>query len=101
MYQLHPGTGEILWDDNLGTLLDVGALPMHSVRHVLDRVHPEDRDKLERHWSADVGTRASSLVFRIDKGNGEWLTLYDHSPGALRDATGQVIVGNWQASRYS
>ena len=101
MYQLHPGTGEILWDDNLATLLDVGVQPMNTVQHVLNRVHPEDRDKLERHWSADVGLRASSLAFRIDKGNGDWLTLYDQSPGALRDATGQVIVGNWQTSRYS
>lgn len=101
MYQLHPGTGEILWDDNLATLLDVSALPLDTVRQVLARVHPEDRDQLARHWSMDVGTRASSLAFRIDKGNGDWLTLYDQSPGALRDATGQVIVGNWQPSRYS
>lgn len=101
MYQLHPGTGEILWDDNLETLLDVGALPLGTVQQVLERVHPDDRDKLERHWSPDTHTRAALLAFRIDKGNGDWLTLYDQSPGTLRDAQGQVIVGNWQASRYS
>lgn len=101
MYQLHPGTGEILWDDNLETLLDVGAAPLHTVQQVLERVHPEDRDSLKRHWSPETHTRAASLAFRIDKGNGEWLTLYDQSPGALRDAHGQVIVGNWQSGRYA
>lgn len=101
MYQLHPGTGEILWDDNLQTLLDVSAQPLRTVQQVLERVHPEDRDRLKRHWSPETHTRAASLAFRIDKGNGEWLTLYDQSPGALRDAHGQVIVGNWQSGRYS
>ena len=101
MYQLHPGTGEILWDDNLETLLDVSAQPLRTVQQVLERVHPEDRDRLKRHWSPETHTRAASLAFRIDKGNGEWLTLYDQSPGALRDAHGQVIVGNWQSGRYS
>ncbi|WP_158267397.1 MASE1 domain-containing protein [Pseudomonas aylmerensis] len=100
MYQLHPGTGEILWDDNLATLLDVSTLPLGTVQQVLERVHPEDRDKLKRHWTPATHARAASLAFRIDKGNGDWLTLYDQSPGALRDAHGQVIVGNWQPSRY-
>lgn len=100
MYQLHPGTGEILWDDNLATLLDVSTLPLGTVQQVLERVHPEDRDQLKRHWTPATHARAASLAFRIDKGNGDWLTLYDQSPGALRDAHGQVIVGNWQPSRY-
>ena len=51
--------------------------------------------------SAKPGNRATSFAFRIDKGNGDWLTLYDQSPGALRGARGQVIIGNWQISRYS
>lgn len=101
MYQLHPETGDILWDDNLDSLLDIGTRPLGTIEQVLARVHPEDREKLKQHWSPDTRTHASSLAFRIDKGNGDWLTLYDQSPGAMRDARGQVFVGNWQSSRYS
>lgn len=103
MYQLHPASGEILWDENLPTLLDVGTAPLSTVQQVLERVHPDDREKFKKHWSPGTkpGKRASSFAFRIDKGNGDWLTIYDQSPGALRGAKGQVIIGNWQVSRYS
>lgn len=103
MYQLHPHTGEILWDENLESLLDVGATPLNTLQQVLERVHPEDREAFTRHWSLKTkpSNRMSSFAFRISNPNGDWLTIHDQSPGVMRDAQGQVIVGNWQISRYS
>lgn len=101
MYRLHPASGQIAWDDNLQQVLGIEARALSTVSRVLDCVHPQDRDKLRRHWSpSQRRAGGASLTFRITGTGDRTRYVCDQAPGLLTDASGEVIVGNWQISHY-
>jgi integral membrane sensor domain MASE1 len=100
-YRLAPASGEILWENTLSALpgnMQPGEL--HRVDDVLQRVHPRDRDKLRTHWLSASHDQHAALIFRIQVSDGQWVTLVDRSSMHMVADGEDIIVGNWQASRF-
>ena len=75
-----------------------GALD--NVEKVLQRVHLRDKEKLRSHWIACSQDKRGSIIFRIQTFNDRWITLVDTgSVHTVLDGE-DIIVGNWQVSRY-
>ena len=101
MYRLHPTSGDIFWDDNLQDLLAIEAPDLSTINKVLERVHPQDREKLRQHWSTQQRRKGgASLTFHINLQGTHTLVICDSTPGVIADSSGEVIVGNWQISRF-
>lgn len=75
-----------------------GALD--NLEEVLQRVHPRDKQKLRSHWLACSQDKHSSMIFRIQTFNDQWITLVDKGSVHMVLDGEDIIVGNWQASRY-
>ncbi|TBL52608.1 histidine kinase [Obesumbacterium proteus] len=100
-YRLNASSGAFVWENDLALLLghlEPGAFDL--VDDVLQRVHPRDREKLRTHWLSCSQDKRGSMIFRIQALNGQWVTLVDKGSMRLVSDGEDIIVGNWQASRY-
>lgn len=100
-YRTAPGSGVIHWENTLSQLPgNLQFAELSRIEDVLQHVHPSDKDKLRAHWLSLTKKQHSSLTFRIQAPEGQWMTLVDR--GSMhRVANGEyIIVGNWQASRF-
>lgn len=100
-YRLNTSSGSFIWENDLSILLGSmkhGALD--NVEKVLQRVHLRDKEKLRSHWIACSQDKRGSIIFRIQTFNDRWITLVDTgSVHTVLDGE-DIIVGNWQVSRY-
>jgi len=94
-YQLHMTSGQICWDDHAPLLLGVSTKSLSSQQAVMQRVHPDDIDKLKDHWLMDIG-QPTYLALRVRQDNGEWLSIGDLSPGIVLGTEGRLRVGVWR-----
>lgn len=100
-YRLNTSSGSFIWENDLSILLGNmtdGALD--NLEEVLQRVHPRDKQKLRSHWLACSQDKHSSMIFRIQTFNDQWITLVDKGSVHMVLDGEDIIVGNWQASRY-
>jgi hypothetical protein len=93
LYRLDLASGDIIWDKTDG----LGRAP-GTLQAMLDCVHPEDRAALATRLQGTGGARALSrpLPVRFSPAADQWITIVDHSRGALRGPDGAFIVGCWQ-----
>lgn len=100
-YRLSPTSGVINWENTLSTLpgnMQPGGLS--CVDDVLQHVHPRDKDKLRTHWLSTTRDQHAALIFRIQTPDGQWVTLVDRGSMHMVAGGEDIIVGNWQASRF-
>lgn len=100
-YRLVPASGTIFWENTLSTLpgnIKPGALS--SVEDVLLRVHPRDKDRLRAHWFSATKGKHAAIIFRIQASDGQWVTLVDRGSMHMVADGKDIIVGNWQVSRF-
>jgi PAS domain S-box-containing protein len=91
-YEWRPDSGRLLWSPELIRLY---GLPRHpaSEQDFLDRVHPDDRVRVEAETSAILGSSENSYshVFRIVRVDGAVRIILDR--GAIeRDIAGRITV---------
>lgn len=100
-YRLSPTSGAIQWGNTLSKLpgnMQPGGLS--RVDDVLQHVHPRDKDKLRAHWLSTTRDQYAALIFRIQTPNGQWVTLVDRGTARMVADGEDIIVGNWQVSRF-
>lgn len=100
-YRLNTSSCSLIWENDLTVLLgNMGPHTLSSVEDVLQRVDPRDRNILRAHWFDVSQGKRASLIFRIQAFNDQWITLVDRGSMHMVSEGDNIIVGNWQASRY-
>jgi hypothetical protein len=100
-YRLNTSSGSFIWENDLSILLgDMTDGALDILEEVLQRVHPRDKEKLRSHWLACSQDKRGSMIFRIQTFNDQWITLVDKGSVHMVLDGEDIIVGNWQASRY-
>jgi two-component system, cell cycle sensor histidine kinase and response regulator CckA len=84
-------TGAVVWDDALRAILGLGADVPASFEHFMDRVHPDDRERVLATINYTRHTQgASELEFRIVRPSGEQRFVLSRTR-TQRDAHGTAI----------
>lgn len=100
-YRLSTASGMIHWENTLSTLPgNMQPSGLKCIDDVLQRVHPRDKDKLHAHWLSAARNQHTALIFRIQVPDGQWVTLVDQGSMHMIADGEDIIVGNWQASRF-
>ena len=90
-----PASGEIYWSEETYRIFDCDPLVKPTVHLVLERTHPDDRERLRR-FIESVGTHMNEFVaehrLMMSDGSVKFLRVTAHASGG-KDPMGLVFVG--------
>lgn len=96
VYQLNLNNGVIEWGNTDNTFAKTDIIPLFDVKQIMESVHPDDREKLHRHWYTGQGHPYLPVInFCFADKKGRWWNIEDRGSVFFGHSDPATIVGNW------
>lgn len=97
IYQLNLTTGQLYWDHTLDVLDDIATEELTDKDKMLERIHPDDREKFQRQWNnPGQAHQLPTISFRFRDKKGRWVTIIDSGNILVNNQSQPIIIGNWR-----
>lgn len=96
VYQLNLDNGGIEWGSTDCSYPKADLIPLSDLRQIMESIHPDDREKLARHWEQEQAqTTLPIITFCLKDKEGRWWNIEDRGSVIFSHNKPVMIVGNW------
>lgn len=96
VYQLNLDNGVIEWGNTDGLFQQTDFTALSDIKQIIASVHPDDREKLARHWEQkQANTTLPGITFSLKDKEGRWWNIEDRGSVIFSNNDPVMIVGNW------
>ncbi|MGG4674250.1 MASE1 domain-containing protein [Providencia sp. Me1] len=96
VYQLNLDNGAIEWGNTDCSYPKADLTTLSDLRQIMESIHPDDREKLARHWEQEQAqTTLPIITFCLKDKEGRWWNIEDRGSVIFSHNKPVMIVGNW------
>ncbi|EMT6577656.1 MULTISPECIES: MASE1 domain-containing protein [Providencia] len=96
VYQLNLDNGAIEWGSTDCSYPKADLITLSDLRQIMESIHPDDREKLARHWEQEQAqTTLPIITFCLKDKEGRWWNIEDRGSVIFSHNKPVMIVGNW------
>lgn len=96
VYQLNLDNGVIEWGNTDGLFQQTDFTVLSDIKQIIASVHPDDREKLARHWEQkQANTTLPGITFSLKDKEGRWWNIEERGSVIFSNNDPVMIVGNW------
>ncbi|MEQ4730991.1 MULTISPECIES: MASE1 domain-containing protein [unclassified Providencia] len=96
VYQLNLDNGAIEWGNTDCSYPKADLITLSDLRQIMESIHPDDREKLARHWEQEQAqTTLPIITFCLKDKEGRWWNIEDRGSVIFSHNKPIMIVGNW------